>query len=146
MHLDLSSFEFTRVSRVHHEHDSVILSAVPFPHNTEFFLPSQIPDLYSNFSFGNFVHIKSDGWNHIWNFFCPPRSQTFIATFPLVTLYILNPTVGIISGTNVPRCKTRMKVLFPAFSQPTIEISISCCQNFVNQDQRPPMLYTNIRK
>jgi hypothetical protein len=36
---------------------------------------------------------------------CPPISQSFIVTFPLVTFLILKPTVGIESSLNCPDYK-----------------------------------------
>lgn len=34
----------------------------------------------------------------------PPRSQNLIVTFPLFTLRMLKPTVGIVSSVNSPTC------------------------------------------
>ena len=35
---------------------------------------------------------------------CPPRSHSLIVTFPLVTLRMLKPTVGIMSSEKPPVC------------------------------------------
>jgi hypothetical protein len=35
----------------------------------------------------------------------PPRSQNLIVTFPLFTLRMLKPTVGIVSSVNSPTCR-----------------------------------------
>src|ERR1700733_10661082 len=70
---------------------------------------------------------------------CPPISHIFKVTLPLVTLRILNPTVGIISSANCPvydceiyfflTARTFTSVVLPLFCSPTSVTSISSLKN-----------------
>lgn len=64
------------------------------------------------------------------NLGCPPRSHIFIAIFPFLISFKLNPIVGIVSSSYSPVASDPSKVVLPAFYNPTTASSSSLFQNF----------------
>uniref|UniRef100_A0A2M3ZPP8 Putative secreted peptide n=1 Tax=Anopheles braziliensis TaxID=58242 RepID=A0A2M3ZPP8_9DIPT len=71
-------------------------------------------------------------------------SQTLMVTFPLVTLRMLNPTVGIISSQNCPEAITLTKVVLPEYWSPTSVSSISSFQKRLLNQSRMRLMRANM--
>uniref|UniRef100_A0A2M4DFM1 Putative secreted protein n=1 Tax=Anopheles darlingi TaxID=43151 RepID=A0A2M4DFM1_ANODA len=71
-------------------------------------------------------------------------SQTLMVTLPLVTLRMLNPTVGIISSQNCPEAITLTKVVLPEYWSPTSVSSISSFQKRLLNQSRMRLMRANM--
>lgn len=51
---------------IHHINNSADSSTVPLPHTAEAWLTSNVPELYGHVAFGDFPHVESYCWDHVF--------------------------------------------------------------------------------